>query len=558
MPGVFDPTNPTEVHDMEDGQEYHKALSAGWVPLKVVNPNTGEEYEMESVEDWKQAVDAGYMMPDAYSAKQQYNKTRATPAVAAGMGTASGLTLGAAPRIAAGIGAVVDTVKEIDNFQRPHLLDNYDKEYENIRTLDTTSEKEHPYLYGTGEFAGNLIGTLATGGAAGAAKSATTVPGLMKMGAIQGGVTSFNKTEDLSSLKGIGDAAVNTVIGAGLGGAGAGVVGEAGKLLGKAGKKVFGGIFSPTPTENAEIVKGTHLGERIQSNVDELQNWFSEKAKGWTTGPLTKQKIVDSMNEELETLSKGLRDKFGKVQVPEADMNNARQIATQRLQDLVNEQPTRELGQHVLEKGQQYIEHAFPQYGTNVTKLVPTTIDDLLIAKRQVGNRVGKYFNAASNANDVLDKEIEQNIYGSLDNIIDDIANRNGIPNVVETNKRMSALIYGRDKIAKDAHKGIDLSPGSVINRAGPGGVATAVGAWLGGPVGAATGFAGSELARTTPAKVILRKATDWLAESKVPTVVATRITLSLKDYLDKNKKPVQEDIENIINKYLPQQGAPK
>lgn len=156
----------------------------------------------------------------------------------AGRGYAQGTTLGFGDEVSAAIGALFPT--ETDEAMDRGFLDRYKLQRDDIRKENLEARKANPFTYGAGEVAGGVATSfLPAAGVTKGVKGLKTVGQLgtqsakaaAKVGAAYGGAAGLGLSEaDLTepSLENVGKAALDTAVGAGLGGA----AGAAGFKLG--------------------------------------------------------------------------------------------------------------------------------------------------------------------------------------------------------------------------------------------------------------------------------------------------------------------------------------
>lgn len=246
---------------------------------KLINPKTGEAIETEDqhVSAWvKEGFEPAVLMKDtsgtkayvpASQAKDLLTQKQATPVgerqvnktskVESGLrGAAQGVSLGFSDELTGAYDAVAKGL-----FGDKTMGDAYTQGRDEARANNAKAQASNPGTYATGTMLGAVAPTVVAGLATGGAAAPIAMGAAVRAGAVGGALNGLG-TSDASS---VGDMALDTVKGAGLGAATAGTLKGAANIVG-AGAKVSG--MADKAAENSSVARGVkNIYEGVRDNV---------------------------------------------------------------------------------------------------------------------------------------------------------------------------------------------------------------------------------------------------------------------------------------------------
>jgi hypothetical protein len=276
-----------ETEDPEDEAIYSEARKKGFEGvLDVVDTKTGETHQVLRTDpDLRQGLDSGrFVIPVLYEARKAERAAKTEdvgPVAAAGLGFAKSATMGGAPAIG--------------GLEAMRKGGDYGEGRKTYEAREEAAWEKYPTTYGLGYTAGVLPGIAAKG---------ITKAGQVALGAAAPLIEQITKVDEPITAERAKEVAVQTGLGAGLGGLGAlaqGTMPTAAQKMGEMAER------RAVKAIGADVLKPQRRIERMPGGRQEFGRDLLE------TGIVTAGKSVPQMGEKAIALAKTSGEAIGKT-----------------------------------------------------------------------------------------------------------------------------------------------------------------------------------------------------------------------------------------------------
>lgn len=363
--------------------------------------------------------------------KAEVDSRKPTQVEAGVRGAAQGATLGFADEAEAAYRAAETSAKEIisgvDN--NISFTDQFNNELQNARAANRAAKQSYPSTFTTAEVAGSLIAPGAViGKAAKGATAAARIGNAALQGAALGGVSAIGKSEDKMSGNALREVAMQSTIGAAVGGA----LSSAGELISKMtpdASFVWKRMFGLNAADKSKELK-SYLGTTGQTEAEFFNNMVNYKVGNDklvsftdTLSDITEksQRALD----EVDLVKKALLDKANVVASDVEAKSMFQALKTNLSQNIDNtmipDEKTKlqKVFNQISGVEQNLIDSKVAQNmakGSKEASEVQISLKDMYEVKRQLQ----KYANSKDISMDQITRDSYKSASGTLNGIIDD------------------------------------------------------------------------------------------------------------------------------------------